>query len=102
MDTTTVGFEAEPAEAETVAEAILAEIDEGLAGLTDPLTRYLELTSTQVFQDAVRRAVVSGLRRRRGAELRCMADDGSTYEQIAEATRLGSKQRVSQLIAPAP
>jgi hypothetical protein len=39
--------------------------------------------------------------RLRGVELRRMADDGATYDQIADATGLGTKQRVSQLIGPA-
>lgn len=100
MGTNTIqGYEAEAAEVNLLAQQILADITEGLAEVTDPLERYSRLCADQTLHDAVRRAVVAGILRMRGGELRRMADQGATYGQIANATGLGTKGRVNQIIA---
>ncbi len=102
MGTNTIpGYEAEPAEIQALTEQIIAEILESMADEHDPLVRYTMLCAEQVRQDALRCAVVAAIVRLRGVELRGMATPGVTYDQIAKATRLGTRQRVYQLIAPA-
>lgn len=100
MGTNTIqGYEADPAEVQAIAAELLAEVTEGIEDLTDPLDRYVALCKQQVLQAAVRRALESAIVRERGVELRRMANQNATYEQIAEITGLGTKGRVSQLIA---
>lgn len=93
MDRTTLGYEAEPSDLKALVEDLLA----GIAEVTDPLVRYMILTADQALYDTF----VSEIKKLRGAELRRMADDGATFDQIANVTGLGGKQRVFQLIAPA-
>ncbi len=94
-------YAAESAEVQQLTQQAIARIVDGLSDVADPLARYTELSAQQALEDAVRRAVVGEILRLRGQELRRMSDAGLTYEQIAEATGLGTKQRVSQLIASA-
>lgn len=88
---TTTGYEPEPGELKALVEDLLAS----LADVGDPLARYTALTADQALYDAF----VSEIKRLRGDELRAMAEQGFTYDAIADATGLGGKQRVSQLIA---
>lgn len=90
MTTDTASIAAEPADVEALLDTLTADINDD----PDPLTRYLALTGTQALLDAA----VSAVKSRRGVELRRMADAGASYDEIARATGLGGKQRVSQLI----
>jgi len=81
----------------TDVEQLLHTLCGDILADVDPLTQYARLTDAQ----AVYTELVSAIRTRRGAALRAMADAGMSYDQIARATGLGGKQRVSQLIAPA-
>lgn len=90
MSERVAGYEAE---AHDVA-ALLDSLCGDLLAEPDPLVRYVALSSEQARYDAL----VSAIKVQRGMALRAMADTGATYEQIAVATGLGGKQRVSQLI----
>lgn len=108
MGTNTIqGYEADPVEVDALAAAALAEIMEGIEDIVDPLARYTALCAEQVRQVAVRRVVESAIVRERGVELRRIADDmardgqgDNVYDRIAHTTGLGTKARVSQIIAP--
>lgn len=95
------GYEANSADVEALAANLLAGVMESIEDLPDPLHRYVALCKQQVLQVAARRALESAIVRERGVELRRIAEQGATYDQIAEAVGLGGKQRVSQLIAHA-
>lgn len=100
MGTNTIqGYEADPDEVAALTADLLAEVIEGIDDLTDPLDRYTALSKQQVLQVAVRRALESAIVRQRGVELSRMADQGATYDAIANVTGLGTKGRVSQLVA---
>lgn len=100
MGTNTIqGYEADTAEVEALTADLLADVLAGIGDLTDPLDRYIALSKQQVLQAAVRRALESAIVRQRGVELRGMANQGATYDQIADITGLGTKGRVNQLIA---
>lgn len=83
------GYEAEPSDVQALVEGLLAD----LADETDPLVRYTLLTSEQ----ALYAKFIGEIVRLRGLELLAMSETAS-YEQVAEMTGLGNKQRVGQLI----
>lgn len=90
----TTGYEAEPQDVahllDTLCGDILAE--------ADPLVRYTMLTKEQVLYDAL----VSAIKRERGKAITEMvARPGASQTSVAEATGLGTQQRVSQLMAAA-
>lgn len=83
------GYEAEPTDVQALVDGLLA----ALADETDPLVRYTRLCSEQ----ALYAALVGEIAKLRGRELLAMSKTAS-YEQVAEMTGLGNRQRVGQLI----
>jgi hypothetical protein len=90
IDRSTAGHTAEPDEVEAVLHNLcgyhLAE--------RDPVHRYEVLTREQVLYDAL----VAAIRRERGRALAELAAAGHKLTQVAELTKLGSRQRVQRLI----
>jgi len=93
IDKTTEGITAEPAEVQAVLQSLcgfhLAE--------RDALYRYTVLTREQVLYDAL----VQAIRRERGRALADLVAAGHTAAEVAAMTNLGTRQRVSRLIAVA-
>lgn len=89
---TTIGFEVEPHEVRVLLEQFCGD------ALTEPddLVAFTMLTKDQATLDAL----VSAIRVERGKRLAAMAGTMS-QTAIAEATGLGTQQRVSQLIKAA-
>ena len=88
------GYEAEPSD----VQALLHNLCGDLLAEPDPLIRYSRLTSEQALYDAL----VSAIKRERGKALIEVKEAGSlTWEQVAEATQLGTYQRAQKLIAAA-
>lgn len=86
----TPGFEAEPADVQAMMENLCGD------DLADPdwLVRYTRLTAQQALLDAV----VSAIKAERGKALAEGRNTVSSLEKIAEATGLGTYQRVQQII----
>lgn len=89
-DPTTLGHEPEPTD-------VAAELDQILWGVMDPLERYNAATAAQVHHNAV----VTALGHERGRILAAMNDDGMSYQDIADATMIGTRGRVQQLVEKA-
>lgn len=89
-DPTTAGYEAEPTQ---VAALLQLHCGYHLAE-ADPLRRYIELTHAQVLYDAL----VQAIRRERGKALADMITEGTPVPEIADLTRLGTRQRVQALL----
>lgn len=85
-----IGYEAEPADAEAIVQAVLADASEGWPG--DPGAQYVALTSSLVLY----RAVASRLGVERAALIARMNAGGQSYAEIAGATGL-TRARVQQL-----
>lgn len=90
MSDTTIGYEAES----TDVQALLHNVCGDLLQETDWLIRYGALTAQQVLVDAL----VSAIKAERGRALAEGKASGLTLEQLAEATGLGTYQRVQQLL----
>lgn len=90
---TTIGFEAEPGD----VQALLYNLCGDDMAEPDWLVRYTGLTAQQALVDAV----VSAIKVERSRALRAARESGASLGMIAEATGLGSYQRVQQLIAAA-
>lgn len=86
---TTIGIEPEPTDVQALVANLLADLEP----ITDHLVRYSQLTSDQ----ALYTAFLKEIRRMRGAELIAMSETAS-YAEVAEATGLGTKQRVGQVM----
>lgn len=100
-DNTTTGYEVDVDELRALVNNLLADM---LDGITDPLTRYNELTKAQVLHDAL----VSEIKRYRGVEMRAMSNDAAqadppmTLARLADVCGLGNKQRAHQLMSLPP
>jgi hypothetical protein len=93
IDKTTQGYEAEQDE----VEALLHNLCGYHLAEPDPLFRYQVLTREQVLYDAL----VAAIKRERGRALSDLAASGQTLTQIAQATNLGTRQRVQRMISMA-
>lgn len=91
--TDTIGYEAEPSD----VQALLRNLCGDVLGEPDWLIRYTRLTADQVLYDAL----VSAIKRERGRALREAKASGLTWEQVAEATGLGTYQRAQKVAATA-
>jgi NOL1/NOP2/fmu family ribosome biogenesis protein len=87
------GYESEP----HTVQGLLGLVAGDLLDEPDPLVRYKALSSLQVHVDAL----VSELKRRRGAALAEIHADGLSLAQVAAVAGLGTRQRVEKLIAAA-
>jgi hypothetical protein len=91
MDRTTEGYAAEPDE----VEALLHNLCGYHLAERNPVQRYEVLTREQVLYDAL----VAAIRRERGRALAELAGSGRKLTEIADLTKLRTRQRVQRLIA---
>lgn len=90
---TIAGYEVEPDTVERLLHLVCGDILEE----PDPLVRYQMLCSEQVHVDAL----VSAIKRRRGAALAEIKATGLTFAEVASVSGLGTRQRVEKLIGAA-
>lgn len=91
IDKTTAGYTAEPEE----VEAVLHNLCGYHLTERDALLRYEALTREQVLYDAL----VDAIRRERGRAVAEILAAGHKITQVAELTKLGTRQRVQRLVA---
>lgn len=93
IDRTTQGLAADPEE----VQAVLLNVCRFHLAERDPVLRYQALTQEQVLYDGL----VAAIRRERGRALAELLAAGHKLADIAEATGLGTRQRVQRLIQAA-
>lgn len=91
---TTAGYETEAHDTAALLQLQCGDLLEE----TDPLIRYVALTSEQVRYDAL----VSAIKVERGRAVAALRASGLGWQEVADATGLGTYQRAQQLAAFAP